>query len=158
LEEQELTDQDFTRQLSVAFEYCYLHDDWVMPLEEALRGIQVEEALWRPGPDSKCIIEIVLHMAVWNEDIVGRIESGQKSRPAEGAWPVLPSELDNKTLQEAVDRLWKSLELVQQLVERVSIKQIEKSPYGLGDLLCRYIHNGYHLGQISKLRECWSSR
>ena len=33
------------------------------------------------------------------------------------------------------------------------LDKINASPYGLGDLICRFTHNGYHLGQISKIRE-----
>jgi hypothetical protein len=31
-------------------------------------------------------------------------------------------------------------------------------PYGLADLLCRFIHNGYHIGQITKMRECQAAQ
>ena len=33
------------------------------------------------------------------------------------------------------------------------IAELDGPPYGLGDLLCRFIHVAYHIGQITKLRE-----
>ena len=40
------------------------------------------------------------------------------------------------------------------LLETTPISKLEEAPYGLGDLFCRFIHNAYHIGQITKLREC----
>ena len=38
-------------------------------------------------------------------------------------------------------------------LETNSLDALAGSPYGLGDLFCRFIHNAYHIGQITKLRE-----
>jgi hypothetical protein len=39
------------------------------------------------------------------------------------------------------------------MLETASMTQIENSKYGLPELLCRFIHAGYHIGQIIKMRE-----
>lgn len=139
--------------VATAFEYSYLHDDWVCPLQEALEGVAVEQALWSASPSGGCIWEIVLHLAVWNEVMVKRIESGVNEPPTDGAWPALPNDKNGDGWQAAQKRLWKSLGALQQLIETVDWKKVEASPYGLPDLLCRLTHNGYHLGQIEKLLE-----
>lgn len=139
--------------LVTAFEYCYLHDDWVYPLQEAVEGVTVEQALWKATPDGKCIWDIVLHMAVWNENIVERVETGENVRPQEGAWPELPTSPNEDCWHLAQKRLWKSLGAVQHMLEKVAWEKVESSPYGLPDILCRCIHNAYHLGQIEKIRQ-----
>jgi hypothetical protein len=136
------------------FEYSYIHEDWVTPLEEALEGLTPEQALWRANPASTCIWEILLHLTVWTDNIVYRIEQNGPDHPIEGAWPTLPNPANQETLQQTQERLWQSLDRLKVLVETTSFQQIEASRYGLGDLLCRFTHNGYHIGQIVKMREC----
>lgn len=148
-----MTEDDLRRDLLVAWEYTYMHDDWVNPVDEALSGVTPKEALWPPSPDGKGIWEIVLHLAVWNENIVERIETGQNTRPEEGAWPALPETTDDVAWESAKKRLTDSLESVRKMLETVPWENVEASPYGLPDLLCRFTHVGYHLGQITKIRE-----
>src|ERR1044071_299560 len=104
-----MEDQQFKHVILTALEYSYLHDDWVNPLSEALDGVTAEEALWRPGRDSKGIWDIVLHLAVGHEDVIDRMRSGDKSRPAEGHWPPPPEVADETNWRAAQNRLWDSL-------------------------------------------------
>lgn len=140
-------------ELLIGFEYSHLQDSWVNPLSEALDGITAEEALWRPGPRLKGIWDIVLHVAVWNENIVERIEKGQPVRPQEGPWPPPPDAPNEAAWERAKERLWDSLASMRKLISTAPLERIEKSPYGVGDLICRFIHIAYHIGQITKLRE-----
>jgi hypothetical protein len=138
--------------LLTAFEYCYQHEDWVTPLEEALEGITAGQAMLRPSGVEKGIWDIVLHLAVWNENIVERIETGGQSPRDEGAWPE-PPDFEPESWKLAQDRLWRSLDRIREMLETTSIAQIQASPYGLPDLLCRFTHIAYHIGQITKLKE-----
>lgn len=139
--------------LRVAFEYAYRHDDWVAPLEEELAGLTAQDAAWRPAPEAKSIWEIALHTANWNENIIERIQSGERSRPHEGAWPPMPEDPTEEAWEAAKTRLRHSLQAIEDFLTTTTIAKIEASPYGLPDLLVRYIHVGYHIGQITKLRE-----
>src|SRR6185369_15078626 len=96
-----MTDQETRELLSTAFEYSYLHDDWVYPLSDGLEGISAEQAAWRPGPELMGIWDIVLHVAVWNENIIERIETGEKARPSEGAWPARAPSLTDEEWERA---------------------------------------------------------
>ena len=158
------TQEDFKKVIAVAFEYSYLHDDWVNPLENALAGVTVEQALWRPAPGSKGIWEIVLHLAAWNENMVERRRcklerngheraNGPRDQCARGDRPLSFCRHGRRRGFD-VERLWNSLDSVREMIESTSLEAIEQGPYGAGDLLCRFIHNGYHLGQITKMREC----
>ena len=142
------------REIIIGFEYSYLHDDWVNPLSEALEGVTAKEAIWRPGPDAKGIWDMVLHMATWNENIVERIETGETVGALDGHWPAPPVVPDEAAWEAAKKRLWNSLDSIQRTLESSSLEKIQSGGYHLGDLLCRFTHMGYHLGQITKLREC----
>ena len=148
-----MTDEDVRKELDIAFEYCYAHDDWVNPLNEALDGISAQAALWRPSPEGKGIWDIVLHLAVWNENIVERTETRQKTHPSEGPWPPPPSSPDEEAWMRHKKRLTDSIEAVRKMIQTRSLDDLQAAPYGLGDLLCRMTHMSYHLGQITKLRE-----
>ena len=148
-----MTDQEVKSDVLVAFEYSYQHEEWVHPLDEALAGVGVKDALWKPSPNAKSIWEIVLHMAVWNENIVERIQTSAHTHPSEGAWPALPKVQDKKAWDAAKKRLSDSLDLVRSTIEHTSLDHIRSSPFGLGDLFCRFTHNAYHIGQIVKMRE-----
>lgn len=148
-----MTDDKLLRDLKAAFEYAYRHDEWVSPLEDELDGLTAADASWRPAPDAKCIWEIILHMTVWNENIIERIVSSEKSRPTEGAWPAMPDSADEAAWEAAKVRLRHTLQETEDFFSTTTMAKIEASPYGLPDLLVRYIHLGYHIGQITKLRE-----
>jgi hypothetical protein len=141
------------RAVSIAFEYSYKHDDWVYPLVDALAGVTSTEAAWRPAPNVKGIWDIVLHMAVWTENIVERMRTGEDTTPADGKWPPPPAVPDEAGWEAAQQRLWDALAALQAYIDTHSLDALAGSPYGLGDLFCRFIHNAYHIGQITKMRE-----
>lgn len=149
-----MDEQAFKKDVLTAFEYSYKHEDWVYPLADALDGVTAEEAAWRPGPDLKGIWDIVLHMAVWTENIILRMRTGDRAHPAEGAWPPPPVVPGEAAWEEAKRRLWDSLAALQSYMESNPPAALMAGPYGFPDLLCRFIHNAYHIGQITKLREC----
>ena len=148
-----MDEQAVRRDVLVAFEYSYKHDDWVYPLADALAGVTAAEAAWRPGPDLRGIWNIVLHMAVWTENIVERMRSGEDAHPAEGTSPPPPAVPDEAAWEEAQQRLWDALAALHAYIETNSLDALAGSPYGLADLFCRFIHNAYHIGQITKMRE-----
>ena len=152
-----MDDKALLKELRVGWEYAYLHDDWVTTLEEALDGVDAVQAHWRPPSGAMGIFDIVMHLTVWNEDIVIRIQTGQKSHPKEGAWPPRPSSPNKGEWLRWRKRLWESCSKVDRLLHSTTMDQINASPYGLGDLLCRLTHMGYHIGQITKLREWYES-
>lgn len=149
-----LNDAETRELLAAMLEYSYASEEWVFPLAESLEGIRFDQAAWRPGPEMMGIWDIVLHVAVWNENIVARVETGEEVRPEEGAWPARAEPMGEESWRAAQDRLWKSLTALKCLVEEGSPEKIRASPYGYPDLVCRFLHIAYHAGQIVKIREC----
>jgi hypothetical protein len=152
-----MDEEAMRRDVQVAFEYSYAHDDWVYPLADALAGVTAAEAAWRPGPGVKGIWDIVLHMTVWTENIVVRMRERRDVHPPEGPWPP-PAEPNEAEWEAAQQRLWDALEALRAYIEANSLEALTVPPYGLGDLFCRFIHNAYHIGQITKMREMMPQR
>lgn len=154
-----MDEQALQRDVLVTFEYAHHREDWVNPVEKALAGVTVPEALWKPDSEAKGIWEIVLHMAVWTELVVQRLRGEKPGKPAEGAWPPLPAVQDEATWQTSQQRLRDALTAFRTQIAGTSPALLLDCPDENGslldDILCRYIHNAYHLGQITKLRECW---
>ncbi len=144
-----MTDSEVMQELQKAWEYTYLHDSWVTPLAEVLAGVDMQAALHRPSEDRRTTWEIVLHMAKWNENIVERVEGVSISPTDEDHhWPEMPTNPTPEKWEEAKQRLDRSIERVAEMLWTVSLDKIQASEYGLADLLCRFVHMGYHLGQI----------
>jgi hypothetical protein len=69
-----------------------------------LRGVSAETALWRPVPEQRCIWELALHVAFWENSVACRL-SGETPRfrrrsPVISGWCELPDPAD--------DRAWKA--------------------------------------------------
>lgn len=162
--------QAVRRDVLLAFEYSFRHDDWVYPLADALAGVTAQEALWKPGgpdkasPDEhvRCIWQIVLHMTAWNDNIVQRMAQRLRGeppgKPPQGEWPPLPAARDEAAWQDAQRRLWDALDALRAHIEAMPLAaSLDNGDVGyshFADLLCRFTHNAYHIGQITKIREC----
>jgi hypothetical protein len=69
-----------------------------------------------------------------------------------------PAVLDEAAWEKAQRRLWDALAALYAYIEASPLDSLSGSPYGLGDLFCRFIHNAYHIGQITKMRELRAAR
>ena len=154
-----MTEAEVMKELAVAFEYTYKHDDWVTPLSEVLQGVSSEEALWLPAPKGKSIWDITLHLAKWNENIVERVYWREPSHPEEDAhWPKPPRAPTEADWLEAQGRLDRSIRSVGEMLASASLDKIQAGKYGLADVLCRFAHLAYHIGQMTKIREQYEHR
>lgn len=145
----------------LAYQYAHNREDWITPLEDALAGITLEEATWKPTvDDARCIWEIVLHMTAWTDNVVQRMRGAEHGKPPEGAWPPLPIDKDATAWATANDRLWEALAALRTQIKITSPALLfdRTNPNGslFNEVVCRFIHNAYHIGQITKLREFWT--
>jgi hypothetical protein len=66
--------------------------------------------------------------------------------------------LDEVAWEASKQRLWKSLAALHAHIQTTPpAALLDQGTVGysqLADLLCRLIHNAYHIGQIAKMREC----
>ncbi len=56
-----MSERALQRDVLVAFEFAHNRDDFVNPLTNALAGVSVRDALFRPDTESKGIWDVVLH-------------------------------------------------------------------------------------------------
>ena len=152
--------EDLRRDIFVAIEYSHDQEDWVTPLTEALDGVSPDDAAWKPVIQSdqvKSIWEIVLHMAVWTENVIVRMHGDRRAHPVEGAWPAMPDNRTEEAWAQSKSRLFDAVESLRNEVKAASMADlmVKTDDYGslLDEILCRTIHNGYHIGQITKLKQ-----
>jgi len=128
-------------------------------LKGSLKGITIEQALWRPAPKRHNIWEIMLHCAFWmfavRRSITG-IKAEKFSRKGFN-WPALPKVTDKKQWKKDVALLTNEYQLLRKTLENISEddlwKVMPKSKtayfhvvYGIS------YHNIYHAGQIQLLK------
>ncbi len=126
----------------------------------ALRGVTVQQALWRPAPGRHSIWELALHIAYWHHIITQRLRGGEREpfprSPAN--WPAMPARPDDAAWQR--DR---ALVRAAHLEVAATIRAVPPSDYGrrpagnrkwtIGEtILGAAQHEAYHTGQIQVLK------
>lgn len=139
----------------------YNREAWHGPIaKSSIRGLKLEQVLWRPGSKRHNIWEIVLHMAYWKYAVRRRLTRGPKgSFPHKGSdWIKLPPKPDIELWKADVALLHEQHKLLRATIERFSPAQLnKKSPnsklpndmviYGIAQ------HDIYHTGQIQLLKK-----
>ncbi|MEO8294829.1 MAG: DinB family protein [Gemmatimonadota bacterium] len=68
-----------TRELLTLLDQAYGARAWHgTTLKGAVRGVSVEQALWRPAPGRHNIWELVIHMAYWKYAVTRRLTGGPR--------------------------------------------------------------------------------
>ncbi len=152
-----MDEQRIKRDVLSLFEYAHDRPDWVNPLREALDAVTAEDAAVNPSLNTRSIWQIVLHMTVWSKN-VERWYPGYHHDLPEGSTPPIPATRDEAAWDAARQRL---IDTIEQLRAEIQAKPpselLEPAPEGttlFEEYLGRMIHNAYHLGQITMLREC----
>ena len=135
--------------------------NWIASVQEALRDVSPEEALWKPGPEQRSIFEIVLHMTVWTEWAANFLR-GQDTETVD--WPSV-SRTDEAAWKEACDTLNHALmafrasiaSLSPDALTHVPVPEVTKTTK-LSAALSIMVHNAYHVGQITKIHERWLAK
>lgn len=139
------------------------HEEWVVPLSVALRGLTPEQAEWKPPGGGNSIRETLNHIQYFNKRILNRLRNianapgvqtneetfGDLEHPpgAEG-WSALVTETERTAaaLREALAALQES-----DLQAPYSSKA---SHVPLGEEIARWLlHDAYHAGQIVLIRK-----
>ena len=150
------------RQLLFLIDSAYDHGSWHGPnLRGSIRGVRLEEAVWRPGPSRHNIWELVVHAAYWKYAAFRRL-SGEKrgsfpltgsnwfERPAAGrdtaaAWR------DDVALLAGMHR--RLVEVVAALPDRALDRRTPGSSVTNFELIAGIAaHDVYHAGQIQLVK------
>ena len=130
----------------------YLRKAWHGPtLRGALRGVTIEQALWRPAKDRHNIWELTLHCAYWKYAVRRRLmreRRGSFPRPGSN-WLALP---------KPTPQAWRAdLQLLAD-EHRALRSAVESLPAARVERAVRLIrgiayHDVYHAGQIQLLKK-----
>jgi DinB superfamily len=128
-------------------------------LRGALRGVSVEEALWRPAPGRHNIWELALHTAYWKY-VVRRRLSGDATGSFERSpsnWPAVPAAADQKMWRRDVALLDTEHRKLRAIVADLTPAGLRKrSPKGVWtyaeEIHGVAAHDLYHTGQIQLIK------
>lgn len=149
------------------WDICLNKEDWYPPLKDALQGVTVEQADWRPeGQPVNTIWENVLHLIFYKERFLNRLTD------KEAQYPAGLTNDDTFAVVSKEEFAWKDtihrLETVHQeirgiladLPEEDFDRRIPTSSIGLS-ATSLIMHDAYHTGQIifiRKLQGSWPSK
>jgi uncharacterized damage-inducible protein DinB len=144
---------------------AYNERAWHGPnLRSAVRGLDAESALWRPGPARHCIWELVLHCAWWKHQVIGRVTGTRVAFPRPGSdFPPLPARKDDAAWKADVKLLDEVHERLMEALSELSSESLGEAPggqqYTRGEnLLGIAMHDVYHAGQVRLLRRLQTGR
>lgn len=129
-------------------------------VQKALADINPEIRNFRPQPGLHSIYEELEHMRIAQEDIYRyTVEKGWESPPwPEGYWPDNNHNLNDEHWQLTINRFFKDLGSIIDLVNDKDIDLTSEIPHGEGRTYLREIllvadHNAYHIGKIVDIRK-----
>ena len=139
-------------------------DPWHGPSVSALlAGVTPRDAVARPVAGAHSIMEIVLHLAAWTQEVGSRLRGDPPGAPAPGDWPACAGDAESAwvSAQRSLDEAHADLlRLVQRLpAERLSdrIGESREPALGTGVTVAAMLaglaqHDAYHGGQIAILK------
>ncbi len=128
-------------------------------LRGSIRGLPVERAVWRPGPDRHSIAEHVIHAAYGSTPCAGGSEAAlaDRFRSRGSNWfPVLPTltQTEWKSLVELLESEHRTLRevILRFPAERLHEKALGGKVTNLATTTGIAAHDVYHAGQIQLLK------
>ena len=131
----------------------------------ALRGVDAQQAAWRPTPRRKSVWELALHIAYWKYTVRRHLVAGEHPRfgrsPAN--FPRLPDPADEAAwardvalVRDTHDRL---VEAVRGFSGRLDAVPPGGKLWTYGELVLGIAaHDAYHTGQIQLAKRLWQER
>lgn len=126
-----------------------------------LRGVSVEQALWRPADDRHNIWEFTLHLAYWKYAVRRRLDGAKKGGfpRAPSNWPHAPGGPDAAAWKSDRALLRSEHELLVAAIEAFDPARLDEAAPG-GSAAYRYLdlmhgiadHDTYHVGQIQLMK------
>ena len=135
------------------------------PLWGSVRGLTLQEALWRPGRGRHNIWELVLHTGYWKCMVRRRLlRDPEITFPRPGSnWPRLPEQTDAPAWKRDTALLKHEHELLRHAITRFSSAQLGRRGWRSKWSNVQHIygiasHDLYHAGQIQLLKRLYRGR
>lgn len=133
-------------------------------LRGTVRGLPLEQAVWRPARSRRNIAEIVLHAGYWKYTVRRRLRGEKRgSFSLKGSnWFMLPADMGAQAWRECLRLLDDQHEALRQAVAELSASELRKTAgrskldnakviYGVA------AHDVYHTGQIRLLKAMYQA-
>ncbi|MEM8678187.1 MAG: DinB family protein [Planctomycetota bacterium] len=145
--------------LLLSLDQAFDAPSWHGPnLRGSLRGVKVDQALWRPAADRHSIWDQVLHCAYWKYAVHRRLRGEKKgSFPRrQSNWPIASGE-DAKAWKADLGLLVDIHGKLREAIEELGPRQLRATPKGkktsnLDVITGIAAHDLYHAGQIQLLK------
>jgi hypothetical protein len=136
-------------------------------LKGSLRGLQIEEVIWRPAPGKHNIWELMLHAAYWKYIVRRRLLSGEKgsfplagsnffARPADGFSDKKAWDKDIRLLAQTHRSL---REVIANLKPKALLENASGSKYNILQTVNGVAaHDLYHAGQIQLIKRLYEAK
>ena len=128
-------------------------------LKGSIRGLDPEEALWRPAPGRHNIWEYILHTAYWKYIVRRRLTADKSlSFPRSPSdWPEPPSPGTRKALREDVALLKEEHDLLREVIAAFPPARLDRHAPESKWTYAEHIHgiaahDLYHTGQIQLVK------
>jgi uncharacterized damage-inducible protein DinB len=139
---------------------AYDRQSWHGPnLRGSLRGLAVDQALWRPAPGRHNVWETVIHAAYWKYAAWRRLTGEKRGAfPRKGSnWFPSPESPTERAWREDVALLGAFHVRLRAAVERLSDDDLRRKAAGGKETIGRLVrgvaaHDLYHAGQIQLLK------
>jgi len=136
-------------------------------LSGAVRGVTVQQALWRPGgdPSRHNIWELMLHTAFWKHAVRERVEGKGRTPFLRGPrnFPGVPARANAAAWKADVALVKRQHQLLKRTVARLKPSRLDDpvggSPWDVAEQIFGVAaHDLYHTGQIQLLKALRRSR
>lgn len=154
-----------SKKLAVELFRSVFQDPWHgASLKEVIESCSVKKVFQKPITNAHSIIELVLHLNSWTEEILSRMEDNLPSEPINGDWPISKDETE-EYWDEVKLNLYANTKKLISVLENISDEKLNKivgeernALLGTGFTFEEMIvgllqHNAYHAGQISLLKK-----
>lgn len=128
-----------------------------------LKGVTVEEALWKPSQERHSIWELTLHIAYWKYSVRNKLMEGEQgSFPRSPSnWPKVSDNAGEKEWKEDKKLLNNEHKLLVEAAKNFDAKKMDEiipgsKKYTFADILMGIVtHDIYHTGQIILMKRLY---
>ncbi|HWO75286.1 MAG TPA: DinB family protein [Bacillus sp. (in: firmicutes)] len=148
--------------LAAQFAACTNQPNWFVPFEQAVRGLNAEQAVWNDVQGANSIWSIVYHLTFWNERYLSRFTGNPPADQVENndiTFQISDVDVTEENWTAAVKSLMSNLLKWQDVILQADNTKLD-SPVIEGKegdwwetIANIAIHNAYHIGQIVDIRK-----
>ncbi len=153
---------DLPRWLSERLVKTYETGNWSgKGVRQALEGVTLEEAHWRPAPEQHTIAELASHMAYWCWVVARRVAPDSVVDPGEEEWRPVPATAE--AWVEVQGELARAHGACAAVIRGLTVENLGEpahgpTPWSVLDVVTDLAtHDSYHAAQIFVLRRLYAA-